>query len=64
MRIALQAMQSEIQRLAVNANLHDKLGLTTPALVQASKRRQQLQEAIAALQPQPKPQADQEQVSI
>jgi N6-adenosine-specific RNA methylase IME4 len=54
-RLAIQAMQHECSRLAVNANLHERMGLDTPACIAASQKRKQLEEAIALLQPQPKP---------
>ncbi len=50
-KLAIQAMQREIHSLAVNANLHDMHGADAPACVQASKRRRELIEALALLQP-------------
>lgn len=57
MKLAIQAMEKEIQSLAVNANLHDVYGMDAPACIADSKRRKELRAAIALLQPQPKPQA-------
>lgn len=48
--LAIQCIEAEIKRLAANANLHDQYGADTPACVQASKRRNDLKEAIEALQ--------------
>lgn len=51
--IAVQAIETEIKRLAVNANLADMYHADAPACVQASERRKVLREAIRALkQPQ------------
>lgn len=49
-RIAIQAIESEIKRLAVDANMHERLGATYPAAVKASARRRALRAAIAKLQ--------------
>jgi hypothetical protein len=42
-------MEAEIRRLAVDANLHDRLGLDAPHANLASKRRRRLRQAIEAL---------------
>ena len=47
--IAIQCIEAEIKRLAVNANLHDMCHADAPVCVEASKRRKELREAIAAL---------------
>lgn len=48
-RAALAAIEREIKAQAVDANLHDVAGATYPHAVNASKRRKNLQEAIARL---------------
>lgn len=51
--IAIQAIEAEIKRLAVNANLRDCYHADAPACVAASERRKVLREAVQALkQPQ------------
>jgi N6-adenosine-specific RNA methylase IME4 len=55
-KLAAAALDREIQSLAINANMHDLAGLDAPACIAASKRRRELQEAIALLRPQ-QPQA-------
>jgi hypothetical protein len=47
--LAIQCLASEIKRLAVQANLHDRYGADTPACVEASRRRTELRAAIEAL---------------
>ncbi len=47
--IAIQCIEAEIKRLAVNANLHEMMHADAPVCVEASKRRKELREAIAAL---------------
>jgi hypothetical protein len=47
--LAIQCIEAEIKRLAVNANLHDLFGADAPVCVEASKRRAELKAAIAAL---------------
>jgi len=52
-QIAIQCIEAEIKRLAVNANLHDLMHADTPVCVEASRRRKELRAAIEALrQPQ------------
>lgn len=48
--LAIAALEAQIKALAVNANLHDQYGADAPACVEASARRRELREAIAALQ--------------
>lgn len=48
-RIAIQAIEAEIKRVAVNANLHDLMHADTPTCVKASARRRELHDAIQAL---------------
>ena len=51
--IAVECIEREIKRLAVNANLHDVYHADAPVCVAASARRRLLREAIEALkQPQ------------
>lgn len=47
--IAIQAIEAEIKRLAVNANLHEMYHADAPACVQASERRRVLREAVQTL---------------
>lgn len=47
--LAIQCIEAEIKRLAVNANLHDMMHADAPVCVEASKRRALLRAAIAAL---------------
>ena len=49
-QIAIQCIEAEIKRLAVNANLHDLMHADTPVCVKASERRKELRAAIEALQ--------------
>ncbi len=48
-KVALKSMRAEAQRLAVDANLCDRVGLKEPGTLRASKRRRRLSEAIATL---------------
>lgn len=47
--LAIQALEAQIKRLAVNANLADLYHADAPACVEASRRRRELRDAIAAL---------------
>lgn len=47
--LAIQSIRAEVQRLAVDANLHEQFRAGYPAAVRASKRRKQLREAIEIL---------------
>jgi len=47
--LAIQCLEAEIKRLVVNANLHDQYGADSPARVEASKRRNDLRQAIETL---------------
>jgi hypothetical protein len=49
-KLALECMRREVQRLAVSANLHDVHGLDWPSAKGASKRRQELKEAMEVLE--------------
>lgn len=49
-RIAVAALEAERQRLAVNANMYERLGLDTPATRGAATRRAELAAAMAILQ--------------
>lgn len=52
-KLAIQALEREIKRLAVNANLADLCHADAPVCVEASRRRAELRAAIVALrQPQ------------
>lgn len=48
--IAIACIEHEIKRLAVEANLHEVYGLTSPGAIKASQRRAQLRTAIETLQ--------------
>ena len=48
--LAIQCIEAEIKRLAVNANLEDTYHSGIPMCVEASKRRNELRAAIEALQ--------------
>lgn len=51
--IAVQVLEKEIKALAINANLHDMFHADAAACVEASRRRKELRDAVAALrQPQ------------
>lgn len=47
--LAIQALEAEIKRLAVNANLEDAYHSGIPMCVEASRRRKELREAVKAL---------------
>lgn len=47
--LAIECIEREIKRLAVDANLHDLMHADYPAAVKASARRTELRAAIAAL---------------
>jgi hypothetical protein len=49
-KLAIQALDQSIRSLAMDANLHEKLGADYPAAIAASKRRKQLREAKRVLQ--------------
>ncbi len=52
-KLAIQALEKEIRRLSVNANLHDMCHADAPVCVEASRKRKELREAVATLkQPQ------------
>lgn len=48
-QLAVQALEREIKALAVDANLHERMGLAAPHAVEASKRRRELREAVRVL---------------
>ena len=48
-KVAIESMRAEAQRLASDANLCDRVGLKEPGTIRASKRRRRLLEAIATL---------------
>ena len=55
-KLATEALEKEIERLAVDANLHEKLGADYPHAIRAAKRRKKLRVAIELLN---KPQVSQ-----
>lgn len=57
MKLAIATMEQEVKALAVNANMHDMVGMDAPACIADSQRRKELRAAIAVLQPQKPPQA-------
>lgn len=48
-KIAIESIRAQIKALAVDANMHDRLGATYPHAINASKRRRELMEAIDTL---------------
>jgi hypothetical protein len=48
-RLAVEAMRLEVKRLAFNANIADRLKVTAPEAMKASKRRRELLNAITLL---------------
>jgi len=48
--LAIAAMQRERRRYAVDAALHERMGLDSPSAVRASETRKELAEAIARLE--------------
>lgn len=49
LKIAEELFVAELQRVAVDANLHDKFGADYPHAVNAAKRRQKLLQAMNIL---------------
>jgi len=47
---AIQALKTEVRRIAVDANLAENFGATYPAAISASKRRKELNQAIQILE--------------
>lgn len=47
--LAIKALEEQIQKLAIDANLHDTFNYVIPRTITASKERQKLREAIAVL---------------
>jgi predicted TIM-barrel enzyme len=62
--LAIKAMEAQIKRNAVNANLLEQYGLVTPTTIEAAKLRKDLQEAIALLQLPAKIKAEHAQLEI
>ena len=52
-RLAVECIRKEIQRLAVDANLQEMYQADLPNTIAASKKRALLREAILALQAEP-----------
>lgn len=48
--LAIEAMKRRIQKVAVDANLHDVLHVDNPSAVRASRLRKELREAIKILE--------------
>lgn len=48
--IAIRAIEAQIKALAIDANMHERLGATYPRAIQASAERARLRAAIAKLQ--------------
>lgn len=59
-RLAIQCLQGECQRLAVDANYHDIFKSENPSAVNASNRRKQLREAEGILRKLIKPDPNQQ----
>ncbi len=49
LNLAIECVNKEIRRLAVDANLAERFGATFPYAVRASKRRSQLRQALELL---------------
>ena len=49
LKLAIEAMEAEVRRLAVDANLHDVYGADSPYAVRASLERVELREAVEEL---------------
>jgi ABC-type phosphate transport system auxiliary subunit len=49
-RLAVEAIQAQIHKLAVDANLHDVYGADYPQAINASAKRKELLEAIEILE--------------
>lgn len=47
--LAIGALQMQVKKVAVNANLHDIYRADTPVCVAASQKRERLNEAIEVL---------------
>lgn len=50
LKLALESLKDDMQRVAFDANLHERLGSDCPVAVKASKNRKKLQEAIGELE--------------
>lgn len=50
LRVAAKAIKREIQRVAVDANLHDHYGATYTHAENASKERAKLREALGTIE--------------
>ena len=50
-KLAIAALEREYKSLAVNANLANHYGATTPACLDAARRRREIEQAIALLRP-------------
>lgn len=48
-RLAIEALEKEVQRLAVDANLRDLYDLRSPHAISASRKRKQLLAALELL---------------
>lgn len=50
LKLAIESLKDDVQRVAFDANLHERLGSDCPVAVKASKHRRKLQEAIGELE--------------
>jgi len=50
LKVIRECVRAEIQRIAVDANLHDKWGASYSFAVKASQRRAELQQALLAIE--------------
>ena len=50
LRVFRELAKAELQRLAVDANLHERCGAQYPAAVKASQKRKEIQSAMAVLE--------------
>lgn len=50
LRVLRELAQAELQRLAIDANLHERCGAQYPAAVKASQKRKDIRAAMAVLE--------------
>lgn len=50
LRVLRELAQAELQRLAIDANLHERCGAQYPAAVKASQKRKDIQAAMVVLE--------------
>lgn len=50
LKLAIESLKDDVQRVAFDANLHERLGSDCPVTVKAAKHRMKLREAIGELE--------------